>query len=136
MRDDGFAVHVGLEGVGDADGAVGLLVVLEDGEIGAADGEAAAVEGVDELGFLGAFGLVADVGAAGLEALEVGAGGDLAVGLLAGEPDFEVVGLGGAEAHVAGAEEHAAVGKAEALEDGFGVAGEALRARRWSLRGG
>ena len=50
--------------------------------------------------------------------------GDFAVGLLAGEPDFEVVGFRGGEAHVAGAEEHAAVGKAEALEDGFGVVGE------------
>ena len=55
---------------------------------------------------------------------EVGAGADLAVEVLAGEPDLEVVGLGGGEAHVAGAEEHAAVGKAEAFEDGLGVAGE------------
>ena len=122
--DDGFAVHVGDQGVGDADGAVGLLVVLEDGEVGAADGEAAAVEGVQELGLLRAGGAVADVGAAGLEALEVGAGADLAVELLAGEPDLEVVGLGGGEAHVAGAEEHAAVGQAEGFEDGLGVAGE------------
>ena len=58
FADDGLAIHVGLEGVGDAHGAIGLLVVFEDGEVGAADGEAAAVEGVDELGFLGAFGLV------------------------------------------------------------------------------
>ena len=64
---------------------------------------------------LAAGGTVADVGAAGLEGLEVGAGGDFAVEVLAGEPDFEVVGFGGGEAHVAGAEEHAAVGEAEAL---------------------
>ena len=76
--------------------------------------------------FLAAGGSVADVGAAGLEGLEVGAGADFAVGLLAGEPDFEVVGFGGGEAHVAGAEEHAAVGQAEEFEDALGVAGEAL----------
>src|ERR1017187_7265809 len=81
-RDEGFVVHVGDEDFGDADGAVGLLVVLEDGEIGASDGEAAAVENVDELGFFLAGGAVADVGAAGLEGFEVGAGADLAVELL------------------------------------------------------
>ena len=76
--------------------------------------------------FLLAGGAEADVGAAGLEGFEVGAGGDFAVELLAGEPDLEVVGLGGGEAHVAGAEQHAAVGQAEEFEDALGVAGEAL----------
>ena len=71
-------------------------------------------------------GLEADVGAAGLEGFEVGAGGDFAIELLAGEPDFEVEGLGGAEAGVAGAEQDAAIGKLEGFEDLFGVAGEAL----------
>src|ERR1039458_1319392 len=102
MAEEGFVVHVGNEGRGDADGAVGLLVVLEDGEVGASDGEAAAVEGVDELGFLLAGGAEANVGAAGLKALEVGAGADFAVKLLAGQPDFEVVSFGGeiGRAHV------------------------------------
>src|SRR6185312_14680738 len=40
--------------------------------------------------------------------------------------DFEIVGLGRGEAHVAGAEQHTAVGKAEPFEYGFGVAGEAF----------
>ena len=69
---------------------------------------------------------VADVGAARLEGVEVGAGRDFAVEILAGQPDFEVVGLGGGEAGVAGAEQDAAIGKAEGFEDFFGVAGEAL----------
>ena len=71
-------------------------------------------------------GPVADVGAARLEGLEVGAGGDLAVELLAGKPDFEVEGLGGGEAGVAGAEQNAAIGQAEGLENLFGVAGQPL----------
>src|SRR5258708_2837010 len=121
---DGIAVHVGHEDVWNFDGAVGLLVVFEDCEIGAAYGEAAAVEGVEEFALLCARGTIADVGAASLEGFEVRAGGDLAVEVLAREPDFEVVSFGGREAHVAGAEEHAAVGKAELFEHGFGVAGE------------
>ena len=111
---------------GTTDGAVGLLVVLENREPGAANGEAAAVECVHEFGLLFAGGLEADVGAASLEGFEVGAGGDFAIELLAGEPDFEVEGLGGREAHVAGAEQDAAVGKLEGFEDLFGVAGELL----------
>jgi len=67
LVDDGFAVHVGHEDVWNSDGAVGLLVVLQDCEIGAANGEAAAVEGVEKVGLLGACGTIADVGAAGLE---------------------------------------------------------------------
>ncbi len=126
FANDGFAVHVWDEGLGYFDAAVGLLVVFEDCEIGSAYGEAAAVEGVEELGLAGSGWAVADVGSAGLEGLEVGAGADLAVEVLAGEPDFEVVGLGGGETHVAGAEEHAAVGEAELFEDGLGVAGEGL----------
>ncbi len=124
LADDGLAAHVGDQGVGDADGAVGLLVVFKKGEIGAADRKAGAVEGVDKLAFFGAFGLVADVGAASLEGLEIGAGTDLAIGVLAGYPDLQVVGFGRTEAHVACAEQGAAVRQAEAFEDDLSVAGE------------
>ena len=44
------AAHVGHQRVGDGDGAVGLLVVLQDGDQRAADGEAGAVERVHVLG--------------------------------------------------------------------------------------
>ena len=117
-------------------GAVGLLVVFEDGEPGAADGQSAAVDGVDEFVFtFAAGGLEADVGATRLEAFEVGAGRDFAIELLARKPDFEIEGLGGGEAGVGGAEEHAAVGKLQGFEDFFGVAGEALVLARRILRG-
>jgi hypothetical protein len=45
------------------------------------------------------------------------AGRDLAVGVLARQPDLDVVGLPRAEAHVAGAEHDGAVGQAQRLED-------------------
>src|SRR5882672_4032113 len=104
LADDGAAVHVGHEDVGNSDGAVGLLVVFQNCEIGAANREAAAVESVKKLGLLGACRTVTDVGAARLEGFEVRAGGDLAVEILSGQPDLEVVCLGGGEAHVASAE--------------------------------
>jgi len=43
--------HVFAEGFGDDDRAVGLLVVFQDGDEDAGEGEAGAVQGVDELGF-------------------------------------------------------------------------------------
>ena len=45
-----MTAHVGAQRLGNDDGAVGLLVVFENGEPGAAHGQAAAVEGVDEFG--------------------------------------------------------------------------------------
>src|SRR5206468_2018540 len=120
------AVHVRYQRLRNSDASVGLLVVFENCEIGAADGETAAVEGMEELALLRSRRAIANVRAAGLEGLEVRAGGDLAIELLTGEPDFEVVGPGRGEAQVSRAEEHAAVGKAEPLEDGLGVAGQQL----------
>ena len=64
----------------------------------------------------------ADVGAAGLEINAVGAGGNLAVGILSGKPDFHIIGLGGPEAHVTGAERDGAVGKFELLQQNFSAA--------------
>ena len=82
---------------------------------------------MDEFGFrFSAGGLETDVGAASLERFEVGAGGNFAIELLAGEPDFEVEGLGGGEAGVGGAEQDAAVGKLESFEDLLSVARQLL----------
>ena len=51
-----------------------MLVVFEDGDESSSDGESGSVEGVNELRFCFGLGAVADVGAAGLEVGEVGAG--------------------------------------------------------------
>jgi hypothetical protein len=106
---------------GDGDAAVGLLVVLEHGHHGAAHGHARAVERVHEFGL--ALGVAKPrLHAPGLEGLAVAAGADLAVGALPRQPDLEVIGLGGAEAHVAGAQRHHAVGQLQRLQHGLGVA--------------
>ena len=130
------SAHIGPQGLGNEDRAVGLLVVFEDREPGAAHGQAAAVERVHKLGL----GLrpparpVADVGAPRLKGVEVGAGRDFAVEILSRQPDFEVVGLGGGEAGVAGAEQNAPVGQVERFENLLGVARELLVLRRRILR--
>ncbi len=63
--------------------------------------------------------------AAGLEITGVGARADLAVGVLRGQPDFQVVGLDGREAHVAGAQQHLAVRQAQLFQHHFRTAGHA-----------
>src|SRR5665213_2739621 len=119
-RANHFDAKVRAQSFGHNDAAVGLLVVFDDGKPGAADGESAAVESVDEVSFAAAgFGL--NRCPAGLVSLEVGAGRDFLVAVLAGEPDFYVVGLCGRGAHVTGAEDHGAVSEAETLQNVFGV---------------
>ena len=61
-------------------------------------------------------GPVADVGAASLEILEVGAGRDLDVAVLAGHPDLGIELHGGGKAQVTGAHLHDAVGKLQGLQ--------------------
>lgn len=123
------------EGFGEEDGAVGLLMGFDQGDEESGEGGAGAVEGVGEAVFaVGVF--VAEVHAAGLVVAEGGTAGDFEVGFLAGGPDFDVVGFGGAEADVAGAEFDDAVVEAEELEDFFGVAGEGFEGVHGGLGGG
>ena len=70
---------------------------------------------------------VADAGPPGLEVVVAGAGGDFEEALLPRRPDLEVVGLGLAESHVAGAEEDDPVGQLEALEHVLGVLDQQLQ---------
>ena len=81
-------------------------------------------------------GPVLDVGAARLEVLAVGAGGDLAVARLPRQPDLEVVGLRRREPHVAGGQRHDPVGKPEPAEHGLRGLGEHLELRVAGLRRG
>ena len=62
-----------------------------------------------------------------LKGLAVGDRADLTKGVLPGQPHFDVIGLAGAKAHVAGAQAHHPVGQAQLLQDGFGVAGHGFQ---------
>src|SRR5262245_10763152 len=118
--------HEAPQRLGDDDRAVGLLIVLQDGDQGPPHGETRTVERVRVLRLPLRLRAVADVGAPRLEVLAVGARGDLPVRVLAGQPDLEVVGLGRREAHVPGAEGDDAVGEPEPLEDLLRIGGELL----------
>src|SRR5436189_55920 len=65
-RPDAFLAHPRLEDLWNLDGAVGLLVVLQDGQDGPGDGDRGAVERVDEARPLLTWRPVADVEPAGL----------------------------------------------------------------------
>ena len=82
--DHSLASHVGDQDFGDAHGTIGLLVVFEHSEVGPTDGEAGTVQGVHVLGLFRSCRFVANVRSAGLKVMEVGAGTDLAIGVLAG----------------------------------------------------
>lgn len=69
---------------------------------------------------------ILDVGATGLEVAAVGAGADLLVGVVTRQPDFDVVGLTGREAQVAGAQANHAIRKAQLLQQVLGLGGHAL----------
>src|SRR5690242_17984317 len=98
------AAKVRAQGFRDDDRAVRLLVVLEDSEPGAPHRESAAVQRMEQLSLAGLAAAETQVGAARLECLEVGAGRNLFVVAVRGQPHLEVVGLGRAESQVAGAQ--------------------------------
>src|ERR1019366_6760557 len=131
---DHFFAHIGAQDFGDHHAAILLLIVLDNRHPGAAHRQAAAVDGVGELGLLA--GLVTDAGAPRLERFEVGAGGDFLVPVLPRQPDFDVVLLRRARAHVAGTEHHGAEGEAEPPQDILGVAGERVEFLVALLRAG
>ena len=77
------AAHIGTQNLGDRDGAVGILIVLQNGGHGAAGRQAGTVESVQVARTLEVLGVaILDVGAASLEVTAVGAGADLLVGCL------------------------------------------------------
>src|SRR5205085_5953653 len=80
------AAGVGSERGGNCDRAVGVLVVFQHGDEGAADGEAGAVERMDEFRLAATLGLVADVRAPAAEVGVGRAGRDFAILVLPGQP--------------------------------------------------
>ena len=119
-------VQVGAQRLGHDHAAVLLLVVLEDRDQRPADGEAGAVEGVDEAGLLRVLGPAAGVHPAGLEVAAVRAARDLAIAALPGQPDLDVVGPARGEAGVARGQRHHPVGQPQPLQDRLGTADHPL----------
>src|SRR5690606_29110625 len=82
------------------------------------------VEGVHELRLAGFRVAIASLHAPRLEVAAVGAGRNLAVLVLARHPDFQVVGLGRAKAHVTGAQRQHAIRQLARLQHLLGAAGQ------------
>ena len=81
---------------------------------------------MDELGLLLTCALEAGLHAPGLEVAAVRAAADLAIGVLAGQPDFKVIGLAGCKAHVALAQQHLAIRQLQRLQHRLGAADHAF----------
>ena len=92
-------------------------------------GQARAVQGMDEFRFCLFVFPEADRCPARLKILEIAAGGDLPVGILPRQPDLHVIGLGGGETEVAGAQAHDPVRDPELLEHLLGIRRELLQLR-------
>ena len=86
------AAHVGLQHLGDGHAAVGLEVVLQEGDQHTRRRDAGVVQGVGQVA-LAVGALDADVQAAGLGVAQVGAAAHLEVFLLAGAPRLDVAAL-------------------------------------------
>lgn len=88
-----LTAHVGPEHLGDGDGAVLVLVVLEDRDHGPRKGEAGSVEGVHELALEVGLAPELDPCPAGLEISKVGAGRCLEVRILSGCVELQIIAL-------------------------------------------
>ena len=88
----------------------------------APDRQAGAVEGVDKGGLV-ILAAIARHHAPRLELAADRAGGNLAIGVLARQPDLDVIGLGRAEAGIASCKQRAPIRKPKAFEQDFRVAG-------------
>src|SRR5580692_2965080 len=113
------------------DASVGALVGFEDPDQRPRERQAGAVQGVEKAGLFfsvlrapGGRPLEPDVGAAGLEVTEVGAGADLQPFVAAGRPQLEVELGHRRERQVTRAHLHDAVGELQRLQDVLGVGQE------------
>ena len=101
---DGVEARVGTEHLWYHHGAIGLLVVLQNGNHHTRKSQPGAIYGVGQLRALSLGGPVADTGSPSLEVGASGAGTDFKPLLAASGPDFNVVSLGRLETDVPRAE--------------------------------
>src|SRR5437867_10470137 len=92
--DDRLAVKIWTERFRDDHSSVLLLVIFHDGNPGAPDCQTGSVQRVDEADLPASARAIADIPAPGLKILEVAAGGNLTVGVLSGQPHFQIVTFG------------------------------------------
>src|ERR1700749_1533259 len=91
LRDNFVCSHIRPQYLWNKHTSIGLLIILNNRQPRASNGESAAVKGVHELGLVLPFRAVTDVRPPRLERLEIRAGRNLAEQLLPRQPDFKVV---------------------------------------------
>src|ERR1700682_424760 len=91
---DAVSAHVLTQRLGYQHGAISLLIVFDQSQPRASDGEAGAIERMHKRAFA-SFRLGANTGAARLKRFAIRTGTDLAESCGGRQPHFEVVSLGG-----------------------------------------
>src|SRR4029077_3462617 len=106
---DTVGVHIRLQRLRNAHAAVGLLIILHDGNPRTPYSQCAAIQRVKKFSLVLSLGTIADIRAPCLESLEVRARRNLAEKILPRQPDFNVISLGRRESHTGGTKRDPAV---------------------------
>src|SRR5262245_36214135 len=90
----GSPVQIWLQGFRNHHRAVLLLIIFHDGDPGSSDRQSRTVQGMNEPDLLTGAWPILYIRPAGLKSIEVAAGGNLAIGILARQPHFDIVAFG------------------------------------------
>src|SRR5215467_7960965 len=123
LRRNPLSSHKWAQSLRNHNAAVGLLIIFYQRYPGSADRQSASIQRVYEFVFPLALALVADVGSACLERLEIRARGNLAEQLLPRKPDLDIVGLSRRCPDIASAQSNHAVMNAELLQNRLCILG-------------
>ena len=108
------------QSVGNPNPAFFCLVIFDDRDERAPDGDPGAVQSVDEIDFSVA-GAESRFHPSRLKIAAVAARGDFAISALPRQPDLQIVGFGGGESRVAGAKRDDAIRQFQFLQNRLGV---------------
>src|SRR6202795_2460376 len=124
---DAVGAHVRLQRLRNAHAAVGLLIVLQNGNPRTSYRQRAAIQRVKKFSLVLSLRTVADIRPPCPKSFEVRARRNLAKKILSREPDFNVISLGRRESHIGGTQRDHAVVQAEFLQHSLGVVRQLLQ---------
>jgi hypothetical protein len=90
---DSLRSNIGPQNLRNHHTSIGLLIILNDRDPGAANGESAAVQSMYEFGLIFPFRAIPDVRPPRLVRLKIRAGRNLPIQLLAGQPNLNILRL-------------------------------------------
>src|ERR1700684_3759628 len=113
---DTVDAHIGSQDLRNDDRPVNLLIILDQGQPGAAHRKAGAVQRVHEFA-LATLGLESNAASSRLKGFAIRAGRNFAELIGRWQPDFNIVSLAGGETHVARAEQDDSIMQPELLQE-------------------